>query len=127
MAIHSGPYHPWVTDSPTPTWYYGTQAKHLANTWQTWTLADPHASPQVRKATLEGWFIDVLPDLNQDDPEVARYVAADTPLDCAGGFKAESLGIALFDRIESADPTGLTGLPLIWLCGALRRAGIPVP
>ena len=59
--------------------------------------------------------------------EVARYVAADTPLDCAGGFKAESLGIALFERIESADPTALTGLPLIWLCGALRRAGIPVP
>jgi len=59
--------------------------------------------------------------------EIERYVAADSPLDCAGGFKVESLGIALFDRIESADPTGLTGLPLIWLCGALRRAGIPVP
>jgi septum formation protein len=59
--------------------------------------------------------------------EIERYVASDSPLDCAGGFKAESLGIALFDRIESADPTGLTGLPLIWLCGALRRAGIPVP
>lgn len=59
--------------------------------------------------------------------EVARYIAADVPLDCAGGFKAESLGIALFARIESEDPTALTGLPLIWLCGALRRAGIPVP
>jgi len=59
--------------------------------------------------------------------EIARYIAADAPLDCAGGFKAESLGIALFERIDSADPTALTGLPLIWLCGALRRAGIPVP
>ena len=59
--------------------------------------------------------------------EVARYIAADAPLDCAGGFKAESLGIALFERIESEDPTALTGLPLIWLCGALRRAGIPAP
>lgn len=59
--------------------------------------------------------------------EIERYVAADSPLDCAGGFKAESLGIALFERIESTDPTGLTGLPLIWLCGALRRAGILVP
>jgi septum formation protein len=53
--------------------------------------------------------------------------SADNPLDCAGGFKAEALGIALFERIESADPTGLTGLPLIWVCAALRRAGIPVP
>lgn len=62
-----------------------------------------------------------------DPGEIARYVAADRPLDCAGGFKAESLGIALFDRIESVDPTALTGLPLAWLSGALRRAGIPVP
>jgi septum formation protein len=62
-----------------------------------------------------------------DDPGIERYVSADNPLDCAGGFKAESLGISLFERIGSEDPTGLTGLPLIWLCGALRRAGIPVP
>jgi septum formation protein len=62
-----------------------------------------------------------------DDAEIARYVAADQPLDCAGGFKGESLGIALFQRIETADPTALTGLPLIWLCDALRRASIPVP
>ena len=61
------------------------------------------------------------------DAEIARYVSADQPLDCAGGFKAESLGIALFEQIESLDPTALTGLPLIWLCGALRRAAIPVP
>jgi septum formation protein len=59
--------------------------------------------------------------------EIARYIAADSPLDCAGGFKAESLGIGLFERIESVDPTALTGLPLIWLSAALRRAGIPVP
>jgi septum formation protein len=59
--------------------------------------------------------------------EIGRYIAADEPLDCAGGFKAESLGIVLFERIESSDPTALTGLPLIWLSAALRRAGIQVP
>jgi len=59
--------------------------------------------------------------------EIVRYVERDHPLDCAGGFKAESLGIALFERIESSDPTALTGLPLAWLAGALRRAGLPVP
>ena len=59
--------------------------------------------------------------------EIDRYIERDKPLDCAGGFKAESLGIALFERIDSADPTGLTGLPLAWLCGALRRAGLRVP
>jgi septum formation protein len=61
------------------------------------------------------------------DAEIDRYVLVDNALDCAGGFKAESLGIALFERIESEDPTGLTGLPLIWVCGALRRAGISAP
>ncbi|HEX9190149.1 MAG TPA: alpha-amylase family glycosyl hydrolase [Vicinamibacteria bacterium] len=78
VANHSGPYHPWVQDAPTPTWYYGTQEKHLANTWQTWTLQDPYSGPEMQKATLEGWFIDILPDLNQDDPEVARYIVQNT-------------------------------------------------
>jgi glycosidase len=78
VANHSGPYHPWVKDSPTPTWYYGTQEKHLANTWQTWTLQDPHSTPDMRKSTLEGWFIDILPDLDQGDPEVARYEVQNT-------------------------------------------------
>ena len=78
VANHSGPYHPWVTDPPTPTWYYGTLEKHLANTWQTWTLQDPYATPEMQKATLEGWFIDILPDLDQDDPEVARYEIQNT-------------------------------------------------
>ena len=78
VANHSGPYHPWVKDSPTPTWYYGTQEKHLANTWQTWTLQDPYSTPELRKATLEGWFIDILPDFDQDDPEVARYTIQNT-------------------------------------------------
>ena len=61
------------------------------------------------------------------DAEIDRYIERDQPLDCAGGFKAEALGIALFDRIESIDPTGLTGLPLSWLCGALRRARVQIP
>ncbi len=78
VANHTGPYHAWLKDPPTPTWFNGTEAQHRANTWQTWTLADPHASPQVQKATLEGWFIDVLPDLNQDDPEAARYIVQNT-------------------------------------------------
>lgn len=61
------------------------------------------------------------------DAEIERYIEREQPLDCAGGFKAEALGISLFERIESVDPTGLTGLPLIWVCAALRRAGVQVP
>jgi septum formation protein len=52
--------------------------------------------------------------------EIARHVEAEPSLDCAGGFKAEGLGIRLMSRIESHDPTGLIGLPLIWVAETLR-------
>ena len=58
--------------------------------------------------------------------EVERYVEREQPLDCAGSFKAEALGIALFERIQSEDPTALIGLPLIALCRLLGAAGIEV-
>ena len=59
-----------------------------------------------------------------EDAEIARYVEREKPLDCAGSFKAEGIGIALFETIESIDPTALIGLPMIALCNLLRRAGI---
>ena len=59
--------------------------------------------------------------------EIERYVARERPFDCAGGFRAEASGIALFEGIESQDPTALIGLPLIWLAGALRAAGYQLP
>lgn len=61
------------------------------------------------------------------EQEIERYVEREQPLDCAGGFRAEALGISLFESIESQDPTALIGLPLIWLAGALRRAGFALP
>lgn len=78
VANHTGPYHPWVADSPTPTWFNGTEARHLDNTWQIWTLADPHATAEAQRATLQGWFINLLPDLNQDDEEARRYLIQNT-------------------------------------------------
>jgi septum formation protein len=59
--------------------------------------------------------------------EISRYVDAEQPLDCAGSFKSEGLGIALFEHIESRDPTALVGLPLILLSGMLREAGFSLP
>lgn len=59
--------------------------------------------------------------------EIERYVAAEQPFDCAGSFKSEGLGIALFDAIDSQDPTALVGLPLIATAGLLRRAGFALP
>ena len=62
-----------------------------------------------------------------DSTEIERYVAHERPFDCAGGFRAEALGISLFESIESRDPTALIGLPLIWVAAALREAGFALP
>ena len=61
------------------------------------------------------------------DDEIARYVERERPLDCAGSFKCEGLGIALFDAIDNRDPTALVGLPLIATARLLREAGFAVP
>ena len=59
-----------------------------------------------------------------DDAEIERYLRLEQPYDCAGSAKAETLGIALLDAIESNDPTALVGLPLIETCRLLRAAGL---
>jgi septum formation protein len=61
------------------------------------------------------------------EDEIRDYVSRDRPYHCAGGFKIEALGISLFTRVDSQDPTALIGLPLIWLSGALRRNGFRIP
>jgi septum formation protein len=61
-----------------------------------------------------------------DDAEIARYVEREQPLDCAGSFKCEGLGIALFEAIDNRDPTALIGLPLIATARLLREAGFAV-
>lgn len=59
--------------------------------------------------------------------EIARYIAADRPIDCAGSYKIEARGISLFERIDSADQSAITGLPLIALTSILRDWGHPIP
>jgi septum formation protein len=59
--------------------------------------------------------------------QIDRYVAADAPLDCAGSYRIEARGIALFERVESADHTAIVGLPLIALASMLAEMGYPVP
>lgn len=57
------------------------------------------------------------------EQEINHYVQKESPLNCAGSFKSEGLGIALFERLEGRDPNTLVGLPLIALCQMLRREG----
>ncbi|HZE71745.1 MAG TPA: alpha-amylase family glycosyl hydrolase [Pyrinomonadaceae bacterium] len=78
VVNHTGPYHPWVDDPPTATWFNGTKAHHLKNVFQTWVLHDSRPVEELKRETMEGWFLDFLPDLNQNDPEVARYLIQNT-------------------------------------------------
>ncbi len=74
VANHTGPYHVWASDPPTPTWWNGTLEKHPNNNWQKWTAMNPRATYQTQSRNIDGWFINILPDFNQDDPEVERYL-----------------------------------------------------
>lgn len=77
-------------------------------------------SPQIQLENIQTFvtFRD-LPDADLD-----AYLRIEQPYDCAGSAKNEGLGIAIIERIESSDPTALTGLPLIALTTMLRRAGL---
>lgn len=62
-----------------------------------------------------------------DEERLRRYVEREQPLNCAGSFKSEGLGITLFERLEGDDPTALIGLPLIRLTTFLAAAGVRLP
>ena len=61
------------------------------------------------------------------EAEITRYITAEQPFDCAGGFRSEALGVSLFARVVSEDPTGLIGLPLIAVARGLRQLGFELP
>jgi MAF protein len=61
---------------------------------------------------------------NLSTTEIDSYLAAEQPWDCAGSFKMEGLGIALFRKMDGSDPNSLTGLPLIALTDLLRDWGL---
>ena len=74
-----------------------------------------------------GMLVDVVSTFrNLSDVEIDDYLRREKPYDCAGAVKSERLGIALFERIVSDDPTALIGLPLIALIDLLRAEGVVV-
>ena len=82
-----------------------------------WPSGSTYTALDITRATLR----------MLDAQSIERYLKTDKPLDCAGSFKVESLGISLFDSISSQDPTALIGLPMIELCRGLRHLGWNVP
>ncbi|HWY44595.1 MAG TPA: alpha-amylase family glycosyl hydrolase [Candidatus Sulfotelmatobacter sp.] len=93
---HVGPRHPWVAKPPLPDWFHGTLQNHrdsfspvkksfyglpekspVAND-PFEALADPHAPESLRRNLTQGWFFGILPDLNTENPAVARYLLQNT-------------------------------------------------
>jgi len=73
VANHVGSQHPWIKDPPLSTWFHGTLAQHQLNRFRNSVLLSPHSNQVDVRNTLDGWFSDDLPDMNQEEPEVARY------------------------------------------------------
>jgi len=89
---HVGPKHPWVAEPPLPDWFHGTQQHHTDSsagpkgTFYGKTdqptiandafeaLIDPHAPPRLSRNLTEGWFFNILPDLNTENPVVAEFL-----------------------------------------------------
>jgi glycosidase len=73
VANHVGSHHLWLNDPPLDDWFHGTTASHLRNPFRSDLLLSPNAAASERRPTLDGWFDDSLPDMDQEEPEVARY------------------------------------------------------
>ena len=71
---HVGPAHPWVKDSPLPDWFHGTAENHTVAKTDFQSIPDPHSSWRERRDITEGWFANALPDLNEENPLVAKYL-----------------------------------------------------
>src|SRR6266404_2286188 len=89
---HVGPRHPWVAKPPLPDWFHGTAQNHLDSSASLKSsfygkppsahttndpfeaLADPHATPAMRRNLTDGWFFNILPDLNTENPVVTKYL-----------------------------------------------------
>jgi len=81
----------------------------------------------ARTGRLQQRLVDVRSTFRTLSPAaIEHYLRREKPYDCAGAVKSEALGIALFERIDSHDPTALIGLPLIALVDMLRVEGVDV-
>ncbi len=71
---HVGPAHPWVEDEPEPDWFHGTKADHHKAVGEFAPLVNPHAAWRDQQDILQGWFANLLPDMNQENPDAATYL-----------------------------------------------------
>ena len=94
---HIGSRHWWMSDLPAKDWINRGGTFAPTNHRRT-TIQDPHAAPADRDAFTDGWFVDAMPDLNQRNPHLARYLIQNTLwwIEYAGlsGIREDTFGYA---------------------------------
>ncbi|AXQ22495.1 septum formation protein Maf [Acinetobacter wuhouensis] len=100
------------------------QANSGQNVYFSTALSVQHLASGFEHTLVEHYHVKFR-ELTLD--EIQRYIEMDQPLHCAGSFKCESLGISLFEQMIGQDQTTLMGMPMIQLCGVLRKLGIMLP
>ena len=100
------------------------QANSGKNVFFSTALSVQHLASGFEQTLVEHYHVKFR-NLSLD--EIKRYIEIDQPLHCAGSFKCESLGISLFEQMIGQDQTTLMGMPMIQLCGILRKLGMNLP
>lgn len=100
------------------------QANSGQNVYFSTALSVQHLASGFEHTLVEHYHVKFR-ELTLD--EIQRYIEMDQPLHCAGSFKCESLGISLFEQMIGQDQTTLMGMPMIQLCGILRKLGLQLP
>lgn len=100
------------------------QANSGKNVYFSTALSVQHLASNFEQTLVEHYHVKFR---NLTLAEIERYIELDQPLHCAGSFKCESLGISLFEQMIGKDQTTLMGMPMIQLCGILRKLGIQLP
>lgn len=100
---HCGSYHPWLKDMPSKDWFNQPdyQNHYLQTSYKLTPIVDPYASRVDKKETVEGWFVKGMPDLNQNNPHVMRYLIQNSEwwIETAGidGIRMDTYPYAYFD------------------------------
>lgn len=78
VTNHIGLNHEWVNNPPTKTWFHGSTSNHLPANHNKMSYVDIHSTEQSKQLSNEGWFVNEMPDLNQRDPKLAKYIIQNT-------------------------------------------------
>jgi glycosidase len=78
VSNHLGVHHPWIADLPTEDWLNGSLDNHENTSHEKKALNDIHGDPALKKNVQNGWFVDAMPDLNQQNPFLANYIIQNT-------------------------------------------------